>query len=35
MDLGVSRMRRLVARDMKAPFSSVQVYGVGLELLLP
>jgi malate/lactate dehydrogenase len=29
MDLGVSRVRRLVARDLKVPFSSVQVYGVG------
>ena len=29
MDLGLSRVKRLVARDLKVPFRSVQIYGVG------
>lgn len=29
MDLGMSRIRRLIARDMKIPFRNVLVYGVG------
>ena len=29
MDLGLSRVKRIVARELKLPFSSVSVYGVG------
>jgi hypothetical protein len=29
MDLGLSRVKRLVAREMKVPFNSVSIYGVG------
>ena len=29
MDLGISRVRRLIARDMAVPFRNVFVYGVG------
>jgi hypothetical protein len=29
MDLGISRVRRIVARDLKIPFRDVFVYGVG------
>lgn len=29
MDLGLSRVKRIVARELKIPFSSVSVYGVG------
>jgi hypothetical protein len=29
MDLGISRVRRLIARDMKIPFRNVFVYGAG------
>jgi len=29
MDLGISRLRRLIARDLKLPYHSVTVYGVG------
>ena len=29
MDLGLSRVQRIIARDMCVPFGSVQIYGVG------
>ena len=29
MDLGLGRVKRVIARDMGVPFSSVQIYGVG------
>jgi malate/lactate dehydrogenase len=29
MDLGLSRVKRIVARELKVPYRSVQVYGVG------
>ncbi len=29
MDLGMSRVKRIVARELKVPYRSVQVYGVG------
>ena len=29
MDLGLSRVKRIIARNEKAPYNSVQVYGVG------
>ena len=29
MDLGLSRVKRIIARKMNAPFRSVQIYGVG------
>lgn len=29
MDLGIFRFKRIIARDMKVPYSSVTIYGVG------
>jgi malate/lactate dehydrogenase len=29
MDIGLQRIKRIVARDMKVPYQSVQIYGVG------
>jgi malate/lactate dehydrogenase len=29
MDLGLSRVQRLIARDQQVPYRSVQIYGVG------
>lgn len=29
MDLGLSRVQRIIARDMKVPYENVQLYGVG------
>lgn len=29
MDLGIFRFKRIIARDMKVPYSSVKIYGVG------
>ena len=29
MDLGINRVRRLIARDLKIPFKNVLVYGIG------